>query len=77
MTKTLEHSPETLAAWDQHLADGWPYTEVAKTYGVSAPHVAKHFPGRGMSRSEYSKLGAATVRANGARVTWTKPFNQT
>jgi hypothetical protein len=58
-------TPERLALIEQCLDDGWPFSEIVETYGVSHGTLKKYFPGRQMPKQEASSLGLAIGKANG------------
>lgn len=45
-------TPERLAEIAARLDEGWPVREVERTYGTTWRTVARHFPGRGWTKSE-------------------------
>jgi hypothetical protein len=56
-------TPEKLELIRQRLDEGWSINQLKKTYGITWATVNRHFPNRGMDRSEAGKIAAAHRRA--------------
>lgn len=56
-SKTAPLLSGDLAIIKQCLDDGWPFSEIAETYGYTQNAVRRHFPGKGMPVKEAAALG--------------------
>lgn len=54
---------ERLQLFEACLDDGWSFSQIRQTYGATWQTLNRHFPGRGMSRTEGARLGASARRA--------------
>ncbi|QKY79815.1 helix-turn-helix DNA binding domain [Arthrobacter phage Bumble] len=56
--------PEDLVLIETCLQEGFSFAEITKTHGYTYQTLARHFPGRGMSKEEGSALGLAVRQTN-------------
>lgn len=55
--RNTPYTAEELVLIQSCLDDGWPFSEIYKTYGFYPKTVQKHFPGCGMPVKEAAALG--------------------
>lgn len=53
------YTPEELATYETCLDEGWSFREITRTYGVDKDTLARHFPGRGWTRTQTGELVGA------------------
>lgn len=56
--------PEDLVLIETCLREGMPFSEITKTHGYTYQTLARHFPGRGMTKQEGSAIGLAVRQTN-------------
>lgn len=77
------YSPEFKALMAERVADGWPFSEIAATYGVNEEAVARNFRGQGWTKAQasaYARLRKfeidlyRAIDAKQYRVTYQRPL---
>jgi AraC-like DNA-binding protein len=66
LTATVTRGRRVEGEWRDYLAsligDGWSFTEIERTTGVSATTLRKHFPGMGWTPAQYGPYGVLRKR---------------